>query len=152
MQLCNCDMSSTCFSQRSGLYVILFLVVHDITQCTLPLSLHSTIACIIYFPYIFAPQWTHYLGSMGKRVAKFRANEKRFRPSLTDDRSSSHICTICKFAALDGIGLQMHLLQSPYCVSAESSLPASLLESDDESHHSSQYDMDDDVGLFSSDC
>ena len=29
--------------------------------------------------------------------------------------SSSHICAICKFAALDGIGLQMHWLQSPYC-------------------------------------
>jgi hypothetical protein len=88
---------------------------------------------------------------MGKRFAKFRANEKRFRPSLTDDLSSSHICTICKIAALDGIGLQMHWLQRPYCVSAEPSLPASLLESDEESHHSSQYDMDDDVGLFSSD-
>ena len=89
---------------------------------------------------------------MGKRFAKFRANEKRFRPSLTDDRSSSHICAICKFAALDGIGLQMHWLQSPYCGSVEPSLPASLLESDDEeSHHSSQYNMDNDVGLFSSD-
>jgi hypothetical protein len=89
---------------------------------------------------------------MGKWFAKFHANEKRFGPSLTDDGSSRHICAICKFAALDGIGLQMHWLQSPYCDSAEPSLPASLFESDDEeSHHSSQYDMDNDVGLFSSD-
>jgi hypothetical protein len=63
----------------------------------------------------------------------------------------SSVQMMCKFVALDGIGLQMHWLESPYCVSAEPSLPASLLESDEECHHSSQYDMDDDVGLLSSD-
>ena len=70
---CNCVIaitSSTSFSQRSGLYVILFLVVHNITQCTLPLPLHSTIACILYFPYVCAPQQTHYLGSNGKMICQ----------------------------------------------------------------------------------
>ena len=81
--------------------------------------------CTAYFTFpTFLLHSRHIISVvMGKRFAKFRANEKRFGPSLTDNGSSSHICAICKFAALDGIGLQMHWLESPYCVSAEPSLP-----------------------------
>ena len=71
---------------------------------------------------------------------------------MTDDRNVNHTCAICKFAALDGPGLQMHWLKSPYCVSAELPLlPASLHESNEECHHSSQDEIDDYVGLSSSD-
>jgi hypothetical protein len=46
----------------------------------------------------------------------------------------------------------MHRLKSPYCVSAELPLlPASLHESNEECHHSSQDEIDDYVGLSSSD-
>ena len=86
-------------------------------HCTPPLPAYST------FPTFVLHSRHIILVVMGKRFAKFCANGKRFRPSLTDDHSSSHICAICKFAALDGIGLQMHWLESPYCVSAEPSLP-----------------------------
>jgi hypothetical protein len=88
---------------------------------------------------------------MGKRFAKFRASEKRFRPSSSDDPSAFLVCAICKFTALDVLGLQMHRFQSPYCVSVDLPLPASLLESDDESQRSSQYMSYDYVGVFSSD-
>ena len=86
-------------------------------HCTPPLPAHST------FPTFVLHSRHIILVVMGKWFAKFCANEKRFRPSLTDNHSSSHICAICKFAALDGIGLQMHWLESPDCVSAEPSLP-----------------------------
>jgi hypothetical protein len=89
---CNCVIaitSSTSFSQISGLYVILFSVVHNIAHCTLPLPLH----CILYFPYVCAPQQTHYLGSNGKTICQVSCQWEEVS-TILDWRSffQSHLC------------------------------------------------------------
>ena len=66
VQLCDCYHEFHFFFTKSGLYVILFSVVHNIAQCTLPPPLHF----LLYFPYIFAPQETHYLGHNGKTICQ----------------------------------------------------------------------------------
>jgi hypothetical protein len=81
---------------------------------------------------------------MGKRSAKFRASEKRFLP-LSKNGPTNHVCSVCMFVSLDGPGLQMHFIESPYCACT-----AAPPEFDEESHLCKD-EIDDDVGSYYSD-
>lgn len=114
----------------AGLMVCSF---QKVVVCTSPFFLVLPLSSVITRCAIIAASssaLSHPL-PMGRRSAKFRAGEKRFR---LPPAHNQHVCRTCKFVALDGPGLDFHWLESPYCISADSptSPAAQLPDSDDE--------------------
>ena len=64
---------------------------------------------------------------MGRQNISSRFTGGTKRPLLPAENDLvDHVCAVCKFVAIDGPGLQMHLVDSPTCVRRTDSQPAAL--------------------------